>query len=127
MESGGLASIEAKLNSILTKIDEMPLESMGTSVNQVLATLNQTLKQTDALISRIDAEWVPEGTKTMQDLHRAIADADRSLLSKDAPASQDLHETLQELTNAARAVRVFLGYLERHPEMLIRGKKEEHP
>jgi paraquat-inducible protein B len=127
VDSAGIASIEEKLNSILTKIDNMPLESMGTGVNKVLATLNQTLKQTDALISRIDAQWVPEGTKTMEDLHRAIADADRSLLSKDAPASQDLHETLQELTNSARAVRVFLDYLQRHPEMLIRGKKEEHP
>ena len=127
VESGGLASIEAKLNSILTKIDNMPLESMGVGVKHVLDTLNQTLKKTDVLISRVDAEWVPEGTKTMEDLHRAITDADRSLLSQDAPTSQDLHETLRELTNSARAVRVFLDYLQRHPEMLIRGKKEGHP
>ena len=73
---GGLATIEAKLTSILTKIDNMPLEAMGADVKKLLATLNQTLKHTDALISRIDAQWVPEGTKTMEELHRAIADAD---------------------------------------------------
>ncbi len=78
-------------------------------------------------MGRIDAEWVPEGTKTLQALHQAIADADRALLNKDAPASQDLRDTLQEVTSTARAVRIFVDYLERHPEMLIRGKKEEHP
>jgi paraquat-inducible protein B len=127
VDSGGLASIEAKLDSILTKIDNMPLESIGVGVKNAIASLNQTLKQTDAMLARIDAEWVPEGTKTMDALHQAIADADRSLLNQDAPASQDLHNTLQELTGAARAVRVFVDYLQRHPEMLIRGKKEDHP
>jgi paraquat-inducible protein B len=127
VDSGGLASIEAKLDSILTKIDNMPLEPIGVGIKNAIASLNQTLKQTDALLGRIDAEWVPEGTKTMQSLHQAIADADRSLLNQDAPASQDLHNTLQELTSAARSVRVFVDYLQRHPEMLIRGKKEDNP
>jgi paraquat-inducible protein B len=127
VESGGFASIEAKLNSILTKIDNMPLGKMGDDVKNILASLNQTLKQTDALLGRVDAEWVPEGTKTMEELHRAIADADRSLLGRDAPTSQNLHDTLQEVAAAARSVRVFMDYLQRHPSILIRGKQEEHP
>jgi paraquat-inducible protein B len=127
VDSGGLASIEAKLDGILTKIDNMPLEKMGAGVNNAIAALNQTLKQTDALLARIDAEWVPEGTKTMEELHRAIADADRSLLNQDAPAAQDLHDTLQELTRTSRAVRIFVDYLQRHPAILIRGKKEDQP
>ena len=128
VDSGGLASIEAKLNSILTKIDSMPIEKMGADVKNILGSLNQTLKSTDALLGRIDAQWVPEGTKTMEELHRAIADADRSLLGRDAPTSQNLHDTLQEVAGAARSVRVFIDYLQRHPEILIRGKKEEsHP
>ena len=119
---------KAKLNSILTKVDNMPLGSMGTNVNHLLAALNQTLKQADALLSQVDTHLVPEGTKTMEELHRAIADADRSLLGRDAPTSQNLHDTLQEVAGAARSVRVFIDYLQRHPEILIRGKKEEqHP
>ena len=124
---GGLGSIEAKLNSILAKVDNMPLGAMGDNVNKAVATLNQTLKQADALLSRVDAEWVPEGTKTLEALHRAIADADRSFVGKDAPTSQDLHDMLQELTDTARAVRVFVQYLQQHPSALIRGKKEENP
>ena len=77
---------------------------------------------------------MPEGTKTLEELRRAIADADRvlknadtTLFGKDSPAPQDLRDTLQEVTRAARAVRVLVDYLERHPEMLIRGKPEEKP
>jgi paraquat-inducible protein B len=125
--SGGLASIEAKLNSILTKIDNMPLGAIGSNVNNAVATLNQTLKDANALISRVDAQWVPEGTKTIEALHRTLADADRSFVGKDAPTSQDLHDMLQELTDTARAVRVFVQYLQQHPSALIRGKKEEKP
>jgi paraquat-inducible protein B len=125
--SGGLASLEAKLNSILTKIDNMPLADMGVGVKNVLGTLNQTLKQADTLISRVDTELLPEGTKTLEALHQTIADADKALLGKDSPTAQDLHDLLQELTDTARSVRIFVNYLQQHPSMLIRGKKEEQP
>jgi paraquat-inducible protein B len=131
---GGLANIEAKLSSILTKIDNMPLNAIGNEVKNALATLNQTLKDADTLINRVDAQWVPEGTKTLEDLRRAIATGDRALknadatlFAKDSPAPQDLRDTLQEVTRAARAVRVLVEYLERHPETLIRNKPQEKP
>jgi paraquat-inducible protein B len=129
---GGLANLEAKLSSILTKIDNMPLNAIGTEVKDALATLTKTLKDADTLISRVDAQWVPEVTKTLQDARHAIAaadraltDADSTLLAKDSPAPQELRDTLQEVTRAARAVRVLVDYLERHPDVLIRGKSEE--
>jgi paraquat-inducible protein B len=131
---GGLATIEAKLGSILTKIDNMPLDAIGSDVTTALAALNQTLKDADTLINRVDAQWVPEGTKTLEDLRRAITGADHVLrnadttfFGKDSPAPQDLRDTLQEVTRAARAVRILVDYLERHPEMLIRGKPEGKP
>ena len=125
--SGGLASLEAKLNSILTKVDNMPLAAIGVDVKNVLGSLNQTLKQADTLISRVDTELLPEGTKTIEALHQTIADADKALVGKDSPTAQDLHDLLQELTDTARSVRIFVNYLQQHPSMLIRGKKEEHP
>ena len=131
---GGLANIEAKLTSILSKIDAMPLNAIGNDVKSALETLNRTLKDADTLINRVDAQWVPEGTKTLEDLRRAIGSADRALKDADAalfagdsPAPQDLRDTLQEVTRAARAVRVLVEYLERHPETLIRKKPEEKP
>ena len=76
----------------------------------------------------------PSSAIALQDLRRAIGSADQvlrnadsSLFSRDAPASQDLRDTLQEVAQAARSVRMLLDYLERHPEMLIRGKSLEKP
>jgi len=132
--AGGFANIEAKLSSILTKVDNMPLNAIGTEVKDALASLNQTLKDADALVKNVDAKLVPEGTKTLQDMRNAINSADRvlkntdsTLFGKDSPAPQDLRDTLQEVTRAARSVRILVDYLERHPEMLIRGKTEEKP
>ena len=75
---------------------------------------------------------MPEGTKTLEELRRAIASGDSVLrntdatfFGKDSPAPQDLRDALQEVTRAARSVRILVDYLERHPEMLIRGKPEE--
>ncbi len=131
---GGLAAIESKLGSILAKIDNMPLDAIGVDVKNAIETLNTTLKDADTLIKRVDTQWVPEGTKTLEELHKAIADADRALinidtsyLAKDSPAPQDLRDTLQEVTRAARAVRILVDYLERHPEILIRGKAGGNP
>jgi paraquat-inducible protein B len=131
---GGLANIEKKLTSILNKVDAMPLDAIAADVRSAIAAFNKTLKDTDTLVSRIDMQWVPEGTKTLEVLHRAIADADRVLLNfdttyvnGDSPASQDLRDVLQEVARAARAIRIAFDYLERHPEMLIRGKPEGTP
>jgi paraquat-inducible protein B len=131
---GGLATLEAKLTSILTKIDNMPLDAIGIDVKNALASLDQTLKDADKLVNSVNTQWVPEGTKTIVEVRQAIATADRALknadstlFSKDAPAPQDLRDALQEMTRAARSVRVLVDYLERHPDVLIRGKPTEKP
>ena len=132
MVPGSLASIEAKLGTILDKIDRLPLDAIGQDVRKALGTLDVTLKDANTLVNRVDAQWVPEGQKTLEDLRRAIGNADRvvqnadtTLFSKDSPAPQDLRDMLQEITRAARSVRVLVDYLERHPDMLIRGKPTE--
>jgi len=131
---GSLANIQAKINSILTKIDNMPLDAIGSEVKNTLATLDQTLKDADKLVNSVNTQWVPEGTKTMVEVRQAIATADKALknadstlFSKDSPAPQDLRDALQEMTRAARSVRVLVDYLERHPDVLIRGKSTEKP
>jgi paraquat-inducible protein B len=125
--SGGLASIEAKLESILTKVDRMPLEAMGTEAKDLIANLNKTLKQANSLLGNIDTQMVPATTKTLEDLRRAISNGDQALFGKDSSLPTDLRTTLQEMTEAARSVRVLVDYLQRHPEALIRGKKQEEP
>ena len=48
-----------------------------------------------------------------------------NLFSADAVLYNELQNTLEELSEAARSVRLLADYLERHPDALIRGKGEE--
>jgi len=46
----------------------------------------------------------------------------RSVISGHSPVTAEMTATLRELSAAARSIRVWADYLERHPEALIRGK-----
>ena len=127
-----LPDLEAKLSGILAKLDKLPLEAIGADLTKALASLDQTLKDASKAVNRVDTEVMPELKTTLEELRRMIATADgvlkntdATLLGKDAPAQQDLRDALQEVTRAARSLRVLTDYLERHPESLIRGKSGE--
>ena len=158
-----MTDLEAKLTSIVAKLDNLPYEAIGTdvttaleSLKTALESLNGTLKDASTAVNRIDRDVTPELHATLEDVRRAIATVDgvlknqvsttleetrsaigtadtvlrhtdASILDKNAPVQQELRDALQEITRAARSLRVLADYLERHPEALIRGKTEEKP
>ncbi|HEY8242856.1 MAG TPA: mammalian cell entry protein, partial [Casimicrobiaceae bacterium] len=137
--ASGLVDLETKLGSILDKIDKLPLDQIATDLRKDLESLDQTLTGATKLIKRVDTELVP-GIKTdLEALQRTLGNVDRtlkhadttlknadaSLLGPDAPAQQELRDALNEFTRAARSLRVFLDYLERHPDSAIRGKLQD--
>jgi paraquat-inducible protein B len=129
-----LTDIEAKVTGIVAKLDKVPLEAIGNDIAKTLVTLDQMLKDANKAVSRIDAEVTPELKTTIEGLKTTLVSADgvlksadATLVGKDAPAQQELRDALQEITRAARSLRVLSDYLERHPESLIRGKTEEKP
>ncbi len=123
--------LEAKITSILAKIDKMQLDAIGADARKMIGTLNQTLKDANKAVNHLDSDVTPELRKTLEEVRRATASADRcckntdaTLVGKDAPGQQELRDTLQELARAARSLRVLTDYLEQHPEALIRGKEK---
>lgn len=130
--ASGLVDLEAKLASILDKIDKLPLDQIAAELRKDLASLDETLTGATSLIKRVDSELVPTIKADLEALRGAIGsmertlkNADATLLGPDAPAQQELRDALNEFTRAARSMRVFLDYLERHPESPIRGKLED--
>jgi paraquat-inducible protein B len=126
--------IEAKLTSIAAKLDNLPYEAIGADLTKALAALAQTLKSTDKAVNRLDTEITPGLKTTLDGLHGALATADgmlkstnATLVGEDAPAQQELRNTLLEITRAARSLRLLADFLERHPESLLRGKSKEKP
>jgi len=129
-----LPDLEAKITNILAKLDELPLQAIGSDLSKALITLDQTLQSTDKLVVGLDGKTMPELSSTFTDLRAAIAsangvlqDTDATLVGKDAPAQQELRDALQEITRAARSLRVLADYLERNPNSLVFGKSQEKP
>ena len=133
-----IPELEAKLSSIVTKLDNLPLDQIGAEVTKALGTLNVTLKDASTMLNSLNTDVAPELKKALEDVRRMIATADgvlsgnvtvtlrqvdttleelrrpiatadavlkntdAALLGKDAPLQQDLRDTLQEVTKAAR-------------------------
>jgi paraquat-inducible protein B len=96
---GQLEALEASVVNIIHKLDGLPLEEIGADARKTLAELDRTLAA---------------GRVTLDNAGRVVA--------PDSTLSAELSTTLQEVSRAARGVRVLADYLERHPEALIRGK-----
>jgi paraquat-inducible protein B len=106
---GQLEVMETKVTDIINKLDKMPLQQIGDELTQAIAELDQTLVAArGTLVSA-------RGTLTNT----------ASLTEPNSVQLQQMNSTLQEVSRAARSLRVLADYLERHPEALLRGKKGE--
>ncbi len=130
--ASALPSIEAKIGSILDRLDRVPFDAIGADLKENLVELKQTLKDASSMLRTIDVEVVPALKSTLDDASRALGSAERMLTSTEAnlvgpsaPGQLALRAALQELARAARSLRVLADYLERHPEAVIRGKTGE--
>ena len=81
---------------------EIPFAEIGDDLRNTIAELDRTLVSA-----------------------RGALDSANTLVEPNSVLSQQLDSTLQEVSGAARSLRVLADYLERHPEALIRGKKGE--
>jgi len=128
---GTLVDLTMKLASIADKIDRMPLEAIGTTLNKDLESLDVTLAAATKMITNVDEQLVPTLKTDLEALQRVLGNVERTLdnanatmFGPNAPAQQELRDALTEFTRAARSLRVLLDYLERHPESPIRGKSD---
>lgn len=124
-----LPNLEDKLTGILNKVDKIPFEAIGSEIKQVLATIDNAIKDIDKAVDHIDTGVTPELQSGLVEFRRALAAADRvlkntdaTLLGPNAPVQIELRNALREVARAARGVRVLADYLERNPGALIRGK-----
>jgi paraquat-inducible protein B len=106
---GELAAIEANVVSIIKKIDQLPFKALGNDLQKAMAELDRTL---------VSARGALDGG-------RVTLDNANKLIEPNSVLGAELGNTLQEVSRAARSVRVLADYLERHPEALIRGKTGE--
>jgi len=102
------------------------IEKTGSRAEPAIENFDRTLgilqKSLTSVTERLDGT-LQQVDKTLVAVGRGAAAIDEKL-NDDSPFTYRLNETLVELKAAARALRIFLDYLEQHPESLLRGKPE---
>ena len=142
-----LEALQASATSIMNKIAALPLEQLVGSLSQTAEGLERIVNSPDLqqaaagigpavvelrqIIGKLDAGFAPlltnvdgaaqAATATLREAQAAIGSIQRTVGSGSA-LTTDAESLMQELTRAARSIRVFADYLDRHPEALIRGK-----
>lgn len=123
---GGFSELQATLTRIAAKLEKLPLEGMSADAREALKSLDSTLKSTNQLVRRIDQDVAPEMRATLAGARRSLAAVEQTLAS-DAPLQDGIRETLGDVSRASDSLRALADHLERHPDSLIRGKKEDLP
>lgn len=110
-------------------IPELPtqpgvLDSLQQQLEKTVKVLQSTLVSADKLLVRVDGELVPELSRTLQDARKTLDKANQ-VLADDSPLQGRVDDTLREVSLAARSVRHLADLLERQPEALLMGKKDQ--
>ena len=104
---GQFEATEATVENIINKVDKMPLQEIGENMRKAIGDLDLTLVSARGTL--VSAQGTLDNTS--------------NLTQPNSTQVQQLGNTLQEVSRAARSIRVLADYLERHPEALIRGKQ----
>lgn len=115
--------ITQSLAGVVAKVERLPLDEIAQELRASLATLRATLGETGTLAGRVESQVAPALTQTLGKLDETLASIS-TLVAQDAPLNRELHQTLEEFSEAARSIRLLTDYLEQHPEALLRGKRE---
>ena len=107
------------------------IQNLDSRIGPLFSDTQGTLKSYDKLASSVNRQVEPlaigvdEAVKAFAGASLQAQNTLRAMegvVSEDSALAFELTSTLKELSSAARSIRVWADYLERHPEALIRGK-----
>jgi paraquat-inducible protein B len=125
-----MANIDRQVDPIASNLNETIKDyaklarNVDTHVGPLATSITETARDTQQLVRNVDSQL----DDVLGSTQAALEQAKKALVpikgfaSEDSPFRYNLTQTLQELTEASRAVRELAEYLERHPESLLRGK-----
>jgi paraquat-inducible protein B len=121
---GGFEELQNTVTNVAKNLEKVPFAEVAADFRKAATELEATLKEMSALSAQIRTDIAPEVRATLGDA-RATLEKAQILLAEDAPLQGDLQTTLREVRRAAQAVRGLADSLERHPESLLRGRKDD--
>ncbi len=149
-EGQDLTDLTASLSQIANKVNSIPFEEIGSNANKALASLDRTvggpelqnaiasldsaLKEVGQLAREAKTDLQPAlsrlpriSEKLEQAVDQAEAAFGQSGYGSDSKTQRSLDRMMSQVTDAARSIRLLTDYLNRHPESLVSGRKENEP
>jgi len=146
-EIGGFDSITASASELLSKINRIDFDKIGSSllgaatgieqtvngpqIKATLAALEKAMIDVQDIAAKLDKDATP-ALKRLPDialqLQEAVAKANKLIGSVDkgygdtSKFHRDLDRLLPQITDAARSIRALADLLSRNPEALIKGR-----
>jgi paraquat-inducible protein B len=120
--------IVEKLDSALGGIDRVVNDPRLTeaiaNLDATLAEARGAVADARALVNNVDGrvEPITDSAVAVLDQAQQTLESIETTLEPGSPLSYQLAQTLRELQEAARSLRVLADYLERHPNSLVFGR-----
>jgi paraquat-inducible protein B len=109
--------LQLRVSSIAEKLDKIPFADIGHHLDGDLSTLQ-------TLLAHVDHDLLPPATATISE-GRSTLSALHDALSSDSPLRGSIDKTLEDADAALQEMRALAGYLQRHPDALLRGRKPD--
>lgn len=104
-----------EIPTVLSPIGELSKNMQKLPIRETLDRLNSILGTIDKQLPDI----MPEIASIAKNLNKIVM-----VGSKDSSGTlSNLNKTLFDISEAAKAIRIFMEYLQRHPEAFIKGKR----
>jgi len=118
-----LEEFTASVGKVVDRLSAIPVEQISNDIHVALRSMTQTLQETQQLMTSFKTVG-PEARTSLEQTRKTLAEIEK-LLGADSPVNRETLRALEELSNAARAIRSLADYLERNPDSVIYGKGED--
>jgi paraquat-inducible protein B len=93
------------------------MQAVPGSFDDLEQSVASTIKNTDALIKKIDAEVIPELSQSLKNIN--------TITASESPLQIDIRDSLREISKAASSVKTLTDMLEQQPQSILFGKPSE--
>ncbi|HKO50588.1 MAG TPA: MlaD family protein [Polyangiaceae bacterium] len=149
-EGQDLQDLSGSLSQILNKVNSIPFEEIGSNASHALASLDrtvggpelqraiasldETLKEVSGLAREAKTNLAPAlarlpriSEKLEGAVDQAQAAFGQSGYGSDSKTQRSLERMMTQVGDAARSIRLLADYLNRHPESVVSGRRENEP
>ncbi len=142
-EGGGFAGLASAATDLLDKVNTIPFDQIGKSLNGILKSVNDAtqgpqikkaltdlsamIASAQGMIQHLDTKQLPQ---IAAGLEKTLTSANKLVMSLDTgygdntKFNRDLDRLMVQANDAVRSIRALTDLLARHPEALIKGRPE---